>query len=236
MNPLPLVALAIFIPAKTLQATILIQDDFFRNAGQPIIPLDNTFATIGANPWLGSDWTVSDGYAQVTSNSSATMALSTLTPQTRYSLTLKIFSLTGGAGWIGMGFTTPNFADISSGAVGGIFRRETDNILQRNVNLFSDEDLQELSFRSPLPVFLKIELTTGDTLASSTISWSINDTQIGENRTVNATPVNGLFIQSGGGRGELESLTLTSEAIPEPSTGLTILLAASAFLTRSRFR
>ena len=207
---------------------ITILEDSFDRLG----PISGSNPDIGTG-WSGSGWSTDGTSLLVTSNTFVQAPL-TILPNTTYFLSMDVTVTSRDIGWIGMAFSLPAFNAINGNAVGGIHHRGMagpDTLQLFPPSGFSTQNIPgDLAF----PKTLGVELVTGSSLTKSTTSWKLNGLSIGTSQPVDASGINGVVIQSNIGRGFVDNIRLTAEAVPEPSSLLLCGLGIFGFAARRK--
>ncbi|MEM9081095.1 MAG: PEP-CTERM sorting domain-containing protein [Verrucomicrobiota bacterium] len=135
--------------------------------------------------------------------------------------------------WFGFGFTTPSFSHAVIGSVGTMLRRA-----EPAVQTFSSNSNSQQSIAVPAATgveVLSINLTTGSTLADSTLTWELDGTQVGNSRSVNASQIDGVFFHGfEDALGLVDNYRLTQQAVPEPSSFLLSTLGTLTLILRRK--
>lgn len=229
------VAACLTLNPGTIQAagsSLIVQDTFTRTG-----PLLGSTADSGQT-WTGSSAFFTTGSAyQVDGSSTSFATISGLSFDINscYILSVNVeifFPISDG--WMGLGFSSPTSTDSFTDTVGA-FIRPDDPEIRTYVNDGLDEQIDP--FTDPFPHNMTIILTTGPTLASSTLDWLVGGTPIRSGEPVDATGIDGIFLShdivDNLQRAEFDDLRLIGP-IPEPTASLLLGLSALGILLRRK--
>lgn len=220
-------AITISNASAVLATTNLLVEDTFSRTG----PFVGSTPDVGGS-WTGggATWTTNGSELSTSSNGFAYIGIGSLATNETYTLSMNVTVNSGS--WIGFGFGNAATTSVNFGADASLLHRQS-----ANAELFSIVDGSD-SFSVPagFPKELEIEIETGASLANSTVTWSVNGSQIGASRVINASGIDRVFLEEfGGTTGVVDTFRLeTTEAVPEPSSALLMGLGMLGLLRRRR--
>ena len=213
-----LAALGLCATAAKAGTTVLVYDNFNRTGA-----LNGSSALTGQT-WTGTNaaWSAGTlGPALNVNGNGGQSSIGGLTLATScvYTLSMDILLVnsTPTNGWVALGFYGGAGNPMSNGR-GSMLVRSSNEVQTFALGTSVLEDITPLSGVTELVV----ELTTGATLASSTLKYKINGAYTGLTGSVDASGINSVFIQSVFTHvdTEVDNFTLTQSTIPEPSAAL----------------
>jgi len=155
----------------------------------------------------------------------------TLSVNTTYSLSMDVNVTAGGSDWFGMGFRTNSFVHIISGTAASMLHRNSPAVQMFTENggygqgAVAGTGLQNI----------EIILTTGSSLANSTVSYAVDGVAVGSTQNINANGVDGVFLATRDtARGYIDNFELRADAVPEPSSTALLGLGGLALILRRR--
>ena len=230
---------------STLSA-LLLASPFASGAGSALIVQDTftrTGALLGSTADSGQTWTgtsafVTTGTADQVDGSSTSFATInglSLDINSCYILSVNVeifFPISDG--WMGFGFKSASSTDAFTGTVGTFIRPDDPEI---STYVSGSSGAMTDPFIDPFPHNMTIILTTGATLADSTLDWLVGGTPIRSGEPVDANGIDGIFlvydIVDNLQRAEFDDLRLLGP-VPEPSTALLLGLMGIGSLLRRR--
>lgn len=207
--------------AGAARANPILLDTFSRTG-----PLVGSTADTG-QVWTGPGAFSTDGQELVVnSNNGPRIGGMTFLPNKTYELCLDVNVESGGQGWIAFGFTDTSVANAFDASPAAMHHRADPEI-----ELFGSSSQQTIPAPGPFPKRLSVVLSTGPSLANSTVSFLENNTPIGVAVATDASAIDGVFIQANGGLGRVDNFMLT--CVPEPSSAAAALVALGLVGVRS---
>jgi len=203
-------------------AAVIIEDTFSR-----------TGSIGGSNTDTGQTWInphplqVTDGTSYQAIGGASVSSISGITFLTNgtYKLSMDVSLDTPNNFWIGLGYgvqhTNSKAFMIHEQGNAGLFN---ENLSSKQTITLADTNTKNF----------EITLLTGATLSSSTASWKIDGTSVGSAQSIDASGLNGVFVQiSGSGlEGTVDNFKLTH--VPEPSSTLLLGLGGLGLILRRR--
>ena len=223
-------------PGNTNAAGLVIVEDNFDRLG----PLVGSNADSGQT-WNGSGPFVTTGTVYQVDGSTTSFAsidgLSFL-PSSTYCLSVDMtIFLPISDGWVGLGFKSTGATSVSTGTVGTFQMEQTPEVRSHPLNLTLPQIDPVSAGATSVSHNLEIILQTGATLASSTLTWEVDNVPVRSSVPVDATGIDGIFLAHESSaslfRGQFDRLRLLGP-IPEPSSALLLSLAGVGAIVRRR--
>ena len=211
--------------------TIIVQDNFDRNG-----------ALVGSNANTGQTWGGTSAYStfsppdfyQVDGDTTSFATISGLTFLTNSTYCLAVdmqIFLPISNGYTAVGFKETGATSYASGTVGTFQLEESAQVVSHPANL----TLPQIDLVSGTDHRLEVRLTTGATLASSSLEWRVDGTVERTGVAIDASSVDGIYLAHGSTdnqfRARFERLELLGP-IPEPSSLALLALGGLGLLIR----
>lgn len=143
-------------------------------------------------------------------------------PESVYRLTVDVSISSGGNEWLGMGFGRPTSSNAVDDTNGFMFRRDNPEVGTRIASSSSTQI--EYAVADDVPDQMQVVLTTGATLADSSLTWNLDGVPLRSGEPVDVTGIDRIFLGNVSPffgspvSGTYDNLTLTVEPVPEPAS------------------